>query len=90
MPVRSFDLLPQQHLIFGTTSAELCLLTSISGDEKLQKLAVHYADGSEKTIGRGTNQMSSFNIDGPGGERVVKVEVGMSALPQAVKVRILF
>ena len=50
------------------------------------KLAVHYADGSEKTIGKQTSQMSRFNIDGPGGERVVKVEVGMNALPQAIKV----
>jgi len=52
----------------------------------MQKLSVHYADGSEKTTGKETPQMVKFNIDGPGGERVVKVEVGMKTLPQAIKV----
>ena len=85
-PVRSFDLLPHQYLVFGTTTTELALLTGISGDEQMLKLAAHYADGSERSIGRETAQMSRFNIDGPGGERVVKVEISMNALPQAIKV----
>lgn len=87
-PVRSFDLLPQHHLVFGTTPAALAFLTGISGDEQMLKLAAHYADGSEQSIGcKSVAQMSRFDIDGPGGERVVRVEVGMNALPQAIKVR---
>lgn len=84
--VRSFDLLSQQHLIFGTCVADLALVTGISGDSTLKSLAVHYSNETSKVIGLQDMSLKRFAIDGPGGERVVKVEVGMNSLPQAIKV----
>ncbi|PVH83688.1 hypothetical protein DL98DRAFT_652168 [Cadophora sp. DSE1049] len=88
-PDRSFDTIPMSFLLFGTTPSELANITDFSSDAKLRSLAVHFADGSERSIGprdgaEGARKV--FRIDGRGGEVVKKVEVGMNHLPMAIKI----
>lgn len=72
-------------------------IIGISSDAALSAFAVHYDDGTTRRVGPGQSRdvaevpedAKMFAIDGPGGERVVKVEVGMNSLPMALKVRFL-
>jgi hypothetical protein len=65
----------------------------------MTNFAVHYVDGREKVIGKREmdtggvkideekdKERKMFMIDGPDGERIVSVSVGMNALPQAIKI----
>ena len=75
-------------LLFGSTPSDLSKVTGFSSDGKKRYFAVHFADGSETSIGpRDEGARKVFRIDGKGGEVVQKVEVGMNHLPMAVKVR---
>ena len=76
-------------LLFGSTPSDLSKITRFSSDGKKRSFAVHFADGSETSIGprdevEGARKL--FKIDGQGGEVVQKVEVGMNHLPMAIKV----
>lgn len=78
-----------EALVFGTTTTELSNITGFSSDAKMRSFGVHFQDGSSRYIGpRDANEGADkvFKIDGPGGEYVVKVEVGMNQLPMAIKV----
>lgn len=90
-PVRSFDTIPMQALVFGTSNAELSQITGFSSNPEKTYFAVQYRDGGSKRIGiedSGTEN-TTFNIDGKGGERITKVEVGMNSLPHAIKERFI-
>lgn len=88
MPVRSFDTIPMEALVFGSSDEELSHITGFSSDSEKQTFAVHYENGSSKRIGKEhpSEGETMFNIDGRGGERITKVEVGMNSLPMAIKV----
>lgn len=91
MPVRSFDTIQMQALIFGTTETELEQVTGYSSDAKCQFFGAHFRNGTEHYIGmneseREEKNKKTFLIDGEGGERVSKVEVGMNHLPTGIKV----
>ena len=87
-PVRSYDTIPMEALVFGTTDDELSQITGFSSDPEKRSLAIQLEDGSSKHIGPEAPSPNSkvFKIDGKGGERVTKVEIGMNSLPMAIKV----
>lgn len=63
-------------------------------DETIGGFGILLAGGEERTVGwppkaeGGGEEVERkvFEIDGPGGERIIKVEVGMNHAPMAVKV----
>jgi hypothetical protein len=71
-----------EALIFGTSDAELSQITGFSSDRKKTSFTIHYEDGSSKYIGieDPSTEYTRFSIDGKGGERIAKVEIGMSSL----------
>ena len=80
-----------QALIFGTTETELEQVTGYSSDTKCQFFGAHFRNGTKHYIGmneseREERDKKTFLIDGEGGERVSKVEVGMNHLPTGIKV----
>jgi hypothetical protein len=56
-------------------------------DSETNFFAIHYEDGSSKRIGAvdSSTESTMFQINGKGGERITKVEVGISHLPLAIK-----
>ena len=87
-PVRSYDTIHMEALIFGTSDTELSKITGFSSDRARTSFIIHYEDGSSRYIGRkvpGTEN-TMFNIDGQGGERITKVEIGMNSLAMGIKV----
>jgi hypothetical protein len=48
---------------------------------------VHFVNGSSKAIGECVEEfMKDFDIDGPNGEHIITLEVGMNELPKQIKV----
>jgi hypothetical protein len=87
-PDRSFDTIPMEALVFGTSDAELSQISGFSSDPGKSFFAIHYNDSTSKCIGikNFSSESTVFKIDGEGGERITKVEVGMNHLPMAIKV----
>jgi hypothetical protein len=87
-PARSFDTILMEALVFATSDSELSQITGFSSDPKKKSFAIHYQDGSFKRIGKENveGEDTMFSIDGKGGERITKIEVGMNSLPMAIKV----
>lgn len=76
-------------LLFGTSPSELSRIIGFSSDATLRFFGIHFIDGSEQSIGPRDGEEKHrkvFKINGPGGEVVSKIEVGMNHLPMAVKV----
>ncbi|KAL2073497.1 hypothetical protein VTL71DRAFT_10823 [Oculimacula yallundae] len=87
-PPRSYDTIPMSALLFGTSPSELSRISGFSSDSKLGSFGIHFTDGSEIIIGPRYDERGRkiFTIDGPGGEVVSKIEVGMNHLPMAIKI----
>ncbi|KAH8687792.1 hypothetical protein BGZ60DRAFT_16482 [Tricladium varicosporioides] len=91
-PVHSFEVLPMSYLLFSSNYANCnsaAHLTGLSSDSHFSVLGAHFSDGTSQIIGPSKNNHSVkrklFEIDGKQGEHIVKVQVGMNALPQAIK-----
>jgi hypothetical protein len=81
----SVELNPHDAVVFGQNEAELAALTTISIDAQFGGLELGYADGSTKAYGPQRWGMSSFRIDGPGGERVTAVFMDVKTHPNGLR-----
>lgn len=86
MPQYSFDSIPIEVLIFGTNEHELAQITGLSANKNLRSYAICREGGVSRRIGDRDASMKLFGINGRGGERVIRIEVGTSYLPMSVKV----
>lgn len=89
IPDRSYDTIPMHALLFGATPPDLSRISGFSSDAKLRSFGIHFSDGTEERIGpddANEHDRKVFKIDGAGGEKIVKVEIGMNQLPLAIKV----
>jgi hypothetical protein len=86
MPQYSFDSIPTEVLIFGTNEQELTRITGLSANKNLRSYAIHFEEGISTRIGEKDVPMKLFKIDGRGGERIARIEVGMGCLPMSLKV----
>jgi len=70
------------------TYNNLSYLSEIESDPHMRCWGVKYTDESRKRTGPQDKMedVRCFKVDGEGGERVVKVEIGMNSLVQGVKV----
>ncbi|RDA85889.1 hypothetical protein CP532_2694 [Ophiocordyceps camponoti-leonardi (nom. inval.)] len=62
---------PYEVLVLGETDEELSLLTSISIDDNLDGIRAEYLLGPPRSIGLMRDERRIFDINGPGGERII-------------------
>ncbi|KAE8450747.1 hypothetical protein EG329_005660 [Mollisiaceae sp. DMI_Dod_QoI] len=100
MPARSYDTIPMSFILFSLdgTFDQLSKLRGIESDPESRCWGVKYNIGAEDGNEGGTesgkrtgpqdcmSQVKMFRVDGEGGERVVKVEIGMNSLAMGVKI----
>jgi hypothetical protein len=90
MPSRSYDTIPMSFILFSPTATynDLSSLRGIGSDPHMRCWSVDYNDGNGKKTGPQDKmeEFKVFEVDGEGGERVVKVEVGMNSLVEGIKV----
>ncbi|RDA95050.1 hypothetical protein CP533_2159 [Ophiocordyceps camponoti-saundersi (nom. inval.)] len=71
--VKAAETRPLEVLVLGRTHEELALLTSISMDDELECIRADYLVGPPRFIGHMRDTRRVFDIDGPGGERIVNL-----------------
>lgn len=62
-----------EALVLGTTEEELADVTSISGDANFGGFKVTYGSRPTRSIGPRLNELKVLEIDGRGGERIVRI-----------------
>lgn len=90
----SIDVTPMSALILAETKSDFANITGISMNANLRAVAVHRSqEQSDEDIvtlvGRSDVERKLFKIDGKGGERIVKLEVGYGALPHFLMVSLI-
>ncbi|PNP85373.1 hypothetical protein FNYG_01202 [Fusarium nygamai] len=99
LPPREFQIMPArcgimppgpeddnicEALIFGTTDDDLSKITAIGVDAQLRGFEVCFTNGESRIIGH-TNAMQYLPIDGPGGERILYLNVEISFYPTGIQ-----
>ena len=79
------DLCPMEALVFGSCDEELSRITAFSADAKMGGFQVHYIDGSVRSIGPRCNAMQTIDIDGKGGERIVRMYLRVNHIPLGLR-----
>ncbi|KAF8851868.1 hypothetical protein BDZ45DRAFT_131178 [Acephala macrosclerotiorum] len=89
-PSRSYDTIPMPFILFSPDGSfeSLGKLKGIEADPNLRCWGVKYAERQGKRTGPmdKMDEVKMFKIDGEGGERVVKVEIGMNNLVMGLKI----
>ncbi|KAJ3898596.1 hypothetical protein F5879DRAFT_980035 [Lentinula edodes] len=75
-----------EFLIFGESEAKLRTLTGIAVSADFLGFFAFHNDAESSFIGLSKKNLKHFSIDGPGGERVVKLSLGVGSTPVGLKV----
>ncbi|KAJ4482931.1 hypothetical protein C8J55DRAFT_511024 [Lentinula edodes] len=75
-----------EFLIFGESEAQLHTLTGIAVSADFLGFFAYHNDAEPSSIGLSKRNLKHFSIDGPGGERVVKLSLGVGSTPVGLKV----
>ncbi|KAJ3754810.1 hypothetical protein EV361DRAFT_951610 [Lentinula raphanica] len=75
-----------ETLIFGSSDSQLDTLTGISVSANFKGLYAYHNDTEPSFIGLSNEDLKYFAIDGPGGERVVKLSLAVGSTPVGLKV----
>ena len=79
-----------EFLIFGESEAKLRTLTGIAVSADFLGFFAFHNDAEPSFIGLSKKNLKHFSIDGPGGERVVKLSLGVGSTPVGLKVSSLY
>ena len=95
-PGISQDLIPREYLDFGSTSAERAHVTCLSIDDSLRHFKLHFDNEPSQSMGddefwtymntKRQPRTKDFQIDGPGGERVIGIQLQVNALPFELRI----
>ncbi|KAJ4478437.1 hypothetical protein J3R30DRAFT_3482020 [Lentinula aciculospora] len=75
-----------EPLIFGVSEAQLSALTGIAVSADFLGMFAYHNNTEPSFIGLSKNNLKYFSIDGPGGERITKLSLGVGSTPVGVKV----
>lgn len=75
-----------QSLIFGASEEQLSMFTGLAVSADFLGLFAYHNNAEASFIGVSNNDLKYFPVDGPGGERIVKVSLGIGSTPVGLKV----
>ena len=78
---------PFETLFLGNNEEDLCKLKGIAVDGLFGGMEAWFSDGTRKSIGPRLEGMKEFSINGAGGERIVSAYIGVSKLPQFLRIQ---
>lgn len=75
------DLMAMEALVFGTSEEELADITSLSADMQFGGLVVTYGNRPSRSIGPRIQALTTLEIDGAGGERLIAMNAVVGHIP---------